>query len=235
MGNIFFTADTHFGHKNIIKYCGRPFGNVHKMDDEIIKRWNEVVGEKDTVFHLGDFGWFKKTAVECRGQLKGRIVLFRGTHDKNIPKSLFAETHLAKRFKINGIKIMMCHFPFQSWPHSHHGSWHLHGHSHGNAKPIPNACRLDVGVDTHNFYPWSFAEIEEYMKDKYSKFGVPRAQEAEVVAKPTFRKGQTLGNFLLFLRHKELAGVAEGVDYADPFYIPDEEWDNLWTEFIGEE
>ncbi len=42
---IFFTGDEHFGHKNVIKYCNRPFSDVDEMDREIIKRHNEVVGD----------------------------------------------------------------------------------------------------------------------------------------------------------------------------------------------
>ena len=52
---IFFTADTHFGHANIIKYCHRPFATVEEMDDALVRNWNAVVSPDATVFHLGDF------------------------------------------------------------------------------------------------------------------------------------------------------------------------------------
>ncbi len=32
----FFTADLHFGHANIIKYCKRPFTDVAAMDRALI-------------------------------------------------------------------------------------------------------------------------------------------------------------------------------------------------------
>jgi calcineurin-like phosphoesterase family protein len=57
MEKVFFTSDTHFGHANIIKYCGRPFASVEEMNRELIARWNAVVGPRDTVYHLGDRAW----------------------------------------------------------------------------------------------------------------------------------------------------------------------------------
>ncbi len=51
----FFISDEHYSHTNIIKYCNRPFKDVKEMDDEIIKRHNEVVSSEDIVVHAGDF------------------------------------------------------------------------------------------------------------------------------------------------------------------------------------
>lgn len=33
MTNTFLTSDLHLGHKNIIRYCSRPFSSLKEMDD----------------------------------------------------------------------------------------------------------------------------------------------------------------------------------------------------------
>ena len=44
MNKVFFTADMHFGHENVIGFDGRPFASADEMDSELIKRWNNNVG-----------------------------------------------------------------------------------------------------------------------------------------------------------------------------------------------
>jgi len=34
MAKIFFTADTHFNHANVIKYCARPSASIDDMNGE---------------------------------------------------------------------------------------------------------------------------------------------------------------------------------------------------------
>ena len=46
---IYFTSDTHFGHKNVIRLCGRPYETVEEMDEDMIEKWNRKVTELDTV------------------------------------------------------------------------------------------------------------------------------------------------------------------------------------------
>lgn len=54
---IYFIADTHFNHTNIIKYCKRPFKDANEMNEYIIEKWNSVVKDDDIVYHLGDVGF----------------------------------------------------------------------------------------------------------------------------------------------------------------------------------
>ena len=79
---IYFTSDTHFCHKNIISYAGRPFSSTEKMDKALIDNWNSVVPEDGIVFHLGDFCFSGSTQWKTiRKKLNGEIYLILGNHD----------------------------------------------------------------------------------------------------------------------------------------------------------
>mgnify|MGYP001186250171 CR=1 FL=1 len=165
--NYFFTADEHYGHENIIKYCDRPFKSVEEMDEEIIKRHNEVVGPEDTVYHVGDFCMSKDYAKfdSYRKRLMGLHYFLKGNHDTWYSPVL-SQIYLPDIMEenIEGQDITLFHYAMRVWNKSHHGSWQLFGHSHGKLPPIGK--QLDVGVDTHDFYPYSFEEIKEIMSKK---------------------------------------------------------------------
>ena len=82
MSTVFFTADPHFGHTNIIRYENRPFASAEEMDQELIRRWNETVSPEDTVYLLGDFSFYgKEKSTEILSALQGHIRLVMGNHD----------------------------------------------------------------------------------------------------------------------------------------------------------
>src|SRR4030095_15662587 len=80
MSEVFFISDTHFGHRGIITFSGtkpfRPFATIEEHDAELVRRWNSVVGKKDTMWHLGDF-CFGKRNLAIAGELNGnkRLVM----------------------------------------------------------------------------------------------------------------------------------------------------------------
>lgn len=68
----FFTADTHFGHANIIRYTKRPFETVAEMDATLVSNWNATVGPDDDVWHLGDVAHGTQRAEAILPRLNGR-------------------------------------------------------------------------------------------------------------------------------------------------------------------
>jgi calcineurin-like phosphoesterase family protein len=90
--------------------------------------------------------------------------------------------------KFGKTKIIMSHYAMRVWNQSHHGSIMLYGHSHGTLDEMrPEMCNptwigdqyfiknyktMDVGVDTHNLYPYHLDEILDIMKDREVLLGI---------------------------------------------------------------
>lgn len=186
---IWFTSDHHFGHANIIKYCSRNrIGNepytLQEMHQRMINEWNSRVQPDDVVYHLGDFAWNPEVMVWAIKELHGEIHLIRGNHDKRMGKYIdrnFAWVGDYKEIKVDDDemetrqKIILFHYPIESWNARHHGSWHLHGHVHGTKhvrKVAQVPGRLDVGVDAHDFCPLSYDDIKTIFTVDLVKNGV---------------------------------------------------------------
>jgi len=169
--SIFFTADTHWGHRNIIKYCHRPFADVEEMNEALIDNWNSVVGKDDIVFHLGDFA-MGGSAEWSRflERLNGKIYLILGNHDmKTIGKgfSRFEYVTMQMLINIGGQQIYLNHCPLLFYGESKN-TWQLYGNVHTNLHHtgtnrsiIDNLLptQYDVGVDNNNFTPVSYEQI----------------------------------------------------------------------------
>ena len=80
--NLFFTSDTHFFHKNIIRFCQRPFNDMDDMQEKLISNWNNTVPKDGIVFFLGDFAFGNSTEwIKIINQLNGYIYFILGNHD----------------------------------------------------------------------------------------------------------------------------------------------------------
>ena len=129
---IFYISDTHFGHKNILKYDNRPYFTVAEMDADLIKRWNNAVKPTDTVYHLGDFSWLKPAEEsEILQQLNGTKILIRGNHDYK-PTAEWAGVLPFAEIVDNGRHVILSHFPIASYKNMTHGYYHLYGHVHNS-------------------------------------------------------------------------------------------------------
>ncbi len=175
----FISSDYHFFHKNIIKFCQRPFDNVDEMNRVLINNWNNIVSKEDTVYFLGDFslGNYAETK-SVLDQLNGNIIFIKGNHDNIIERNHI----LLKRFEsfvdykeinVDNKHIVLFHYPIESWNRQFHGSIHIHGHTHGNFAPTDGLI-LDAGLDgvlcksndPKTYRPLEIHEILDYMKTR---------------------------------------------------------------------
>jgi calcineurin-like phosphoesterase family protein len=158
---VWFTADTHFGHANIIKYCNRGYADAGEMDAALIANWNARVRLDDTVWHLGDFTLGDaETALKYRARLNGKIHLIWGNHDRLAVQRLaiWESSQFATEINLGGNQITLCHYAMRVWNRSHRGALMFYGHSHGT---LPgDAQTVDVGVDVWNHCPVTLGEIK---------------------------------------------------------------------------
>lgn len=189
MNNIFFTADHHFDHANVIFHCDRPWldrdndlnekgmwkdketsrKRVNEMNEALIEIWNSTVGPKDLVYHLGDFAW--RNHMHFFHALNGRKILFVGNHDKMSREALaqWTEVHYWKHILIEKQQVFCSHFQVVSWPGVHRGVWHAYAHSHGRSKEHEDRFATDVGVDVWSYQPIPWEALKLKMSEKISR------------------------------------------------------------------
>ena len=181
---IFFTADTHFGHENIIRFCNRPFVSIEEHDKELIRRWNAKVPKNGIVFHLGDVGFGDTKRIhDILTELNGSIYLVIGNHDwRNIVSQhawRFRELTQQINMKIGDTFILLNHYPMLCYAGTYrkeNPTYQLFGHVH--TSPYSNAgldtprldmlfpTQYDVGVDNNDFTPISWKEVNEKIKSQ---------------------------------------------------------------------
>jgi calcineurin-like phosphoesterase family protein len=195
---VWFTADLHFGHGNIIRYCQRPFlsaeeqqllrtqgargkwrvstQTVERHDAALLQAINESVAPDDMLWVLGDFCWgglVEATAYRERIACHNLYFVW-GNHDHRAIQPIFKETIEQGMIEVAGQSIWLNHYPMRSWNRSHHGSWHLYGHVHGRLAREDAAAdwtlTRDVGVDPCGYRPLSFEELRDYMAPRIARF-----------------------------------------------------------------
>ena len=193
---IFFSSDQHFGHRNVVKFCNRPYADEKEMGKALIENWNSVVGPDDIVFTMGDFFWFNDShsIKKVVNQLNGTIYIVLGNHDK---KESFRRCDPEKLIIVDGVthiflrcedenrwyektfEIVCCHYPLMTWSHRDRGAINLFGHIHSGwlrpsddydqDLPLWTGQQLDVGVDNQDFKPVSFEDVLYQLEDQRRK------------------------------------------------------------------
>lgn len=150
----FVIADLHFGdqatctrHRRADGSPLRPFQNAGQMDREIVRRWNETVGDDDTVYVLGDIG--RGRHADTVRHLRGRKHLIAGNGDDLdaiIRAGLFASVSVAKWLP----GALLTHIPVH--PRELRGrAVNIHGHLHANT--IGDPRYVCVSVEQTDFRP----------------------------------------------------------------------------------
>ncbi|HEV2889043.1 MAG TPA: hypothetical protein VGX28_01570 [Frankiaceae bacterium] len=179
----YFTADLHLGHANIIGYSHRPFATVEEMNDALVARWNDTVGDGDEVWVLGDVAMGRVAeSLPLAARLAGRKHLVPGNHDRCWPghrhvraadvrmyEDAGFEVHGAEvALTIAGRDVVACHFPVAGDSHDEdrfvehrpvlgEGVWLLHGHVHERWRV--HERQVNVGVDVWDYRPVSEDEV----------------------------------------------------------------------------
>lgn len=162
---IFFTSDWHLGWESTLVYDERPFQTPEEQNQDLVKRFNNMVKPEDTTYFLGDMGK-PKDLLEVLPQLNGKKILIRGNHDKGMQSCMNLGFDLVLEFAsftLGSTTVTLSHYPLkdihredtedgksvcwhgdykhQAWSQTGRAQVHLHGHIHSpsfknNSKPI---------------------------------------------------------------------------------------------------
>lgn len=117
---IYFTADTHFGHANIVRMCERPYPDVDTMNEAMIAAWNERVHGNDTVYIVGDMFFRCADTESILKRLKGKKRLIVGNHDGSWIGKVDLERYSLSVDHFLEVSdgthaLTLCHYPMLTW------------------------------------------------------------------------------------------------------------------------
>ena len=187
---LYFTSDTHYNHTNICRGVTRwtdaedvtrDFKTLDQMNDRIVRGINDVVGQDDILFHLGDwsFGGFEsiwkfRHQINCQN-----IHLVLGNHDHHIERDrdgirhIFSSVNQYVELNVNKEhNFVLMHYPIMSWNNMNENVIHLHGHVHlPPERRIGKGKMMDVGVDGNGMDPISLNKVLTLMNPRPVKSG----------------------------------------------------------------
>lgn len=160
MSKIYLISDTHFGHRNIIRYCHRPFDSTDEMNRVMMENWNNTVNDQDLVYFAGDLGFRRHPTRYWLERLRGQIVFIKGNHDDG---SVSSQSQAV--FEYGGKRFYVSHYPSAAptdWT-----DWVIHGHKHNNDLnnfPFINGARktINVSVELIDYKP---ACLDDFIED----------------------------------------------------------------------
>lgn len=166
--NTWVTADSHWGHDNIVGFCERP-ADHHEI---MIRQWVSEVPSGATVLHLGDLSYRNNAYFKhvISPQLTGaRKLLILGNHDRQ-RHSYYRDCgfKIVKPFDIryHSRVVSFDHYPLAVAPRHTWARTHIHGHIHNNGyggKDTPYtpfaAGQINVSVEQTHYRPVNLARL----------------------------------------------------------------------------
>jgi len=164
----YFTSDLHLSHRNILKYCGRPFKDVDRMNQVLINNINTRATKDDLLIHVGDFACYgKERGTECTrtkpevylAKINPKTILIKGNHDINnkvkyMCKGLIIDIGKLGSVTVSHYPTTETHCPVEFRTKGTQIGYHICGHVHNQWKfmydPICNKININVGVDAWN-------------------------------------------------------------------------------------
>ena len=160
--NYWLLADTHFGHRNMQRLCGRPIDFERKIMESLLR----YIKSGDLLIHLGDFCfgddqlWHQKFMALC-DSYSCRRWLIKGDHDEKSYAwylehgwDCVAEQLVLQVF---GKKIVFSHEPVSEQSYF---DLNIHGHFHNNQNPLEATLeRYRLVHMEHHYAPVSLKKI----------------------------------------------------------------------------
>lgn len=182
MENIFITSDLHFYHKNIIKYCNRPYSfdndGIHQMNEDILSEFDKLP-YGSIIYNLGDILLNSAKSVSDIADIVARmkinnkkLILIMGNHDRELHRfiksgDLYASSYdLLKDIGFDEVykypilledKYLLSHEPIYNGKDSKLNL--IHGHTHD----------IDLDKDYFNRECENWAMMERVKKEAISK------------------------------------------------------------------
>lgn len=168
---IFFTGNLQFGRPSAIKHFKRPFHDVEHMDQTLRANWNQVVGEEDIVYVLGNFAWDPTTAEEMLSSLNGTIIIVPGEIDaplleledkEMMPEGCAVIEHI---FTADEDNLTVSYWPLAEWPDKAKGAYSFFGLPNSKYKTDHKKRMVNVACDFWGYKPQSLENIMALFKD----------------------------------------------------------------------
>ncbi len=185
--DVWFYSDPHFGHRNIIKYCSRPFSSVEEMNETLLSNYKKLITDKSLVYFLGDMSFGRQAKKEhtpkwwCE-QLTGNIITYiKGSHDhglrpSTVPPKNVQKVLLEDYIEVTGIdwieddylRFRLQHEPiYRPNPAEDDYDWLIHGHTH-EADPLIDVIgnSINVSVEQTEYKPISLFRLIDSIREK---------------------------------------------------------------------